>query len=579
MEKRWEIKPAGDPEVVRRLSEAIHVNRHLANLLVQRGITTYEEAKAFFRPSLDDLHDPFLMKDMNRAIDRITMAITRHERILIYGDYDVDGTTSVALLYSFLSEFYDNLGYYIPDRYTEGYGISCKGVDYARENNYTLVIALDCGIKAVEEIAYANRKGVDFVVCDHHLPGEELPEAVAILDPKQPGDAYPYKELSGCGVGFKLMQAYARINGIPFERLVPYLDLVAVSTASDIVPITGENRILVHYGLRQLNTAPRTGLRSIMTLAGLDNKEVTVEDIVFRIGPRINAAGRMESGSRAVELLVSHDRKDAESLSGKINVFNNDRREVDQKITQEALAMISEDPLMVNRKTTVVFNENWHKGVVGIVASRLIETYYRPTVVLTGSNGFLTGSARSVQGFDLYQALEACGDLLENFGGHMYAAGLTLRREKFEEFSRRFEEVVERTITSEQMIPTVYIDEEIRLDEITERFYNILRQMTPFGPGNLAPVFLSRGVRDTGTGRVVGSTGGHLKLELYQGDHGKAFPAIAFNLADKLEIVTGGDPFDVCYTIEENEYRGVKNLQLHIKDIRPSGTEDHLPPE
>lgn len=571
MEKRWEIRPAGDPEVVARLSEAINVNRHLANLLVQRGITTFEEAKAFFRPSLDDLHDPFLMKDMNKAIDRITMAITRHERILIYGDYDVDGTTSVALLYSFFSEFYDNLGYYIPDRYSEGYGISCKGIDYARDNNYSLVIALDCGIKAVDEIAYANRKGVDFVICDHHLPGETLPEAVAILDPKQPGDEYPYKELSGCGVGFKLMQAYARINAIPFEQLVPYLDLVAVSTASDIVPITGENRILVYYGLQQLNTHPRTGLRSIMTLAGLDNKEVTVEDIVFRIGPRINAAGRMESGSRAVELLVSRDRKDAESLSGKINVFNNDRREVDQKITQEALTMIAEDPLMVNRMTTVVFNENWHKGVVGIVASRLIETYYRPTVVLTESNGFLTGSARSVQGFDLYQALEACGDLLETFGGHMYAAGLTLRREKLEEFSSRFEEVVERTITREQMIPTVTIDEEIRLDEITENFFNVLRQMKPFGPGNLAPVFLSRGVRDTGSGRVVGSNGGHLKLELVQGDRGKAFPAIAFNLADKFDIVADGDPFDVCYTLEENEFRGTRTLQLHIKDIKPAG--------
>lgn len=568
MEKRWEIKRAGDSETVKKLSEAINVNLHLANLLVQRGITTYEEARAYFRPSLDDLHDPFLMKDMNRAIDRITTAIDSHERILIYGDYDVDGTTSVALLYSFFKAFYDNLGYYIPDRYSEGYGISCKGIDFARENNYSLVIALDCGIKAVEEIRYANSRDIDFVICDHHLPGEVLPEAVAILDPKQPGDEYPFKELSGCGVGFKLMQAYARINDIPFEQLVPYLDLVAVSTASDIVPITGENRILVYHGLQQLNRHPRMGLKSIMLSAGLEGREVTVEDIVFRVGPRINAAGRMESGSRAVDLLVSDDRRAAASISDQINVFNRDRREVDQKITQEALTMISEDPAMVNRRTTVVFHEHWHKGVVGIVASRLIETYYRPTIVLTESNGFLTGSARSVQGFDLYQALEACGDLLETFGGHMYAAGLTLRREKLEAFSERFEAVVEKNITDEQMVPTVVIDEELALDEITDNFFNILKQMTPFGPGNLAPVFMSRGVRDTGNGRVVGNNGGHLKLELTQGSGDKVLPAIAFNMADKYELISQGNPFDICYTIEENEFRGRKTLQLNIKDIK-----------
>jgi len=572
MEKRWEIKRAGDRETVKQLSEAINVNLHLANLLVQRGITTFEEARAYFRPSLDDLHDPFLMKDMNRAIDRITTAIDSHERILIYGDYDVDGTTSVALLYSFFKAFYDNLGYYIPDRYSEGYGISCKGIDFARENNYSLVIALDCGIKAVEEIKYANGRGIDFVICDHHLPGEVLPEAVAILDPKQPGDEYPFKELSGCGVGFKLMQAYARINDIPFEQLVPYLDLVAVSTASDIVPITGENRILVYHGLQQLNRHPRMGLKSIMLSAGLEGREVTVEDIVFRVGPRINAAGRMESGSRAVDLLVSDNRRAAESISDQINVFNRDRREVDQKITQEALTMISDDPAMVNRRTTVVFHEHWHKGVVGIVASRLIETYYRPTIVLTESNGFLTGSARSVQGFDLYQALEACGDLLETFGGHMYAAGLTLRREKLEAFSERFEAVVEKNITDEQMVPTVVIDEELALDEITDNFFNILKQMTPFGPGNLAPVFMSRGVRDTGNGRVVGNNGGHLKLELTQGSGDKVLPAIAFNMADKYELISQGNPFDICYTIEENEFRGRKTLQMNIKDIK--GKED-----
>ena len=568
-EKNWYIKPHGNTEDVEKLSRAINVNPHIANLLVQRGITTYEEARAYFRPSLENPHDPFLMKDMNRAIDRITTAITKNERILIYGDYDVDGTTSVALLFSFFSEFYNNLGYYIPDRYSEGYGISLHGIDYASENNYSLIIALDCGIKAVEEVQYASKKKIDFIVCDHHLPGDIIPEAAAILDPKQPGCDYPYKELSGCGVGFKLMQGYARINDIPFENLIPYLDLVAVSTASDIVPITGENRILVYHGLKQLNDNPCTGLRSIMNSAGLDNKQVTVEDIVFRIGPRINAAGRMKSGSKAVDLLVSKDIKDAGVISEEINSFNVKRREEDQKITKEALSLIAEDASLINRKSTVVYREEWHKGVIGIVASRLIETYYRPTIVLTKSNGFLTGSARSVQGFDLYQALEACSDLLETFGGHMYAAGLTLKKENFETFSNRFEEIVEQRITLEQMTPTVDIDEELDLNEINDKFADVLKQMEPFGPGNLPPVFMSRRVRDTGKGRVVGNNGGHLKLEIIQdGKTSSPLPAIAFNQSYQYELIREGKLFDICYTITENEFRGVKTLQLNVKDIK-----------
>jgi len=571
MEKKWHIKTHGDTGDIEKLSAAINVNPHVAKLLVQRGIKTYEEAKAFFRPSLQDLHDPFLMKDMNKAIDRITTAITKNERILIYGDYDVDGTTSVALLYSFFREFYTNLGYYIPDRYSEGYGISFQGIDYAKENNYSLIIALDCGIKAVEEVKYASRKKIDFIVCDHHLPADTIPDAAAILDPKQPGCDYPYKELSGCGVGFKLMEGYARINDVPFENLIPYLDLVAVSTASDIVPITGENRILVYHGLKQLNNNPRTGLRSIMHSAGLDNKKVTVEDIVFRVGPRINAAGRMKSGSKAVDLLIAEDSKDAGLISGEINNFNLERREEDQKITKEALSMISEDPMQVNRKSTVVYNEEWHKGVIGIVASRLIETYYRPTIVLTESNGFLTGSARSVQGFDLYQALESCSDLLETFGGHMYAAGLTLKKENFEAFSSRFEKIVDARITREQMIPSIDIDDELDLDEITDKFADILNQMEPFGPGNMPPVFVTRNVRDAGAGKVVGNNAGHLKLDLIQdGKTTHPFPAIAFNQSHRYELIREGKFFDICYTITENELRGTKTLQLTIKDIKVS---------
>lgn len=573
MEKNWRLKPPGDPVEVRKLAEAIHVNEHMARLLRQRGIHTYDEAKAFFRPDLSDLHDPFLMKDMNRAIDRITTAINRNERILVYGDYDVDGTTSVALIYSFFSSFYKNIDYYIPDRYSEGYGISYKGIDWAFDNNFSLVIALDCGIKAIDKISYATKKKIEFIICDHHLPGDRVPDATAILDPKQHGCSYPDKDLSGCGVGFKLMQGYAKINNIPFETLVPYLDLVAVSIASDIVPITGENRILAYYGMKQLNENPRIGLKSIIHLAGIRDKEIEVEDVVFRIGPRINAAGRIESGRKAVELLVEEDVSFAKTMGEKIDVFNTERRKIDQEITREAMAMLSGDPFLANRKSTVLFQEHWHKGVVGIVASRLIEQYYRPTVILTESEGKVTGSARSVDGFDLYQALDSCSDLLESFGGHMYAAGITLKKENVEPFREKFEAVVDASITDDMLIPRIEVDDELDFREITEAFYRVLRQMKPFGPGNMSPVFVTRGVRDIGTGRVVGSNGGHLKLDLVQEkDPSRTLPAIAFNQAHHLDKI--GGIMDICYTIEENEFRGKTTLQLQIKDIKSADPQD-----
>lgn len=569
MEKNWRLKPAGDPAGIRVLEKAINVNEHMARLLIQRGITSYEEARNFFRPSLDDLHDPFLMKDMNRAIDRITTAIDRNEKILVYGDYDVDGTTSVALIYSFFRSIYKNIGYYIPDRYTEGYGISRKGVDFAAANNFSLVIALDCGIKAVDKIAYAGKKNVDFIVCDHHLPGDKIPDAVAILDPKQPDCSYPDKNLSGCGVGFKLLQGYARINDIPFENLTHYLDLVAVSIASDIVPITGENRILAYYGLKKLNENPGTGLKSILHLAGIKDKVIEVEDIVFRIGPRINAAGRIESGRKAVELLVEEDQSFARAMGEKIDQYNQERRKIDQEITREALTMLSEDPFLAGRKSTVLFQEHWHKGVVGIVASRLIEQYYKPTIILTESEGLVTGSARSVDGFDLYQALDACSDLLESFGGHMYAAGVTLKKENVDTFRNKFEEVVEASITDEMLVPRIDVDDEIDFSVIDEGFYRVLRQMSPFGPGNMTPVFVTRGVRDIGTGRAVGNNGDHLKLDLVQEkDPARPFPAIAFNQAHHLPKI--GALMDICYTIEENSFRGNTTLQLQIKDIKPA---------
>jgi single-stranded-DNA-specific exonuclease len=568
MEKRWVIKERGDSAVVKQLAGALNVSESLANLMVQRNITSKEEAQTFFNPSLDYLHDPFMMKDMNIAVDRLSTAIKKNEKILVYGDYDVDGTTAVALVYSFLKEQFSNIDYYIPNRYKEGYGVSFQGIDFAAENNCKVVITLDCGIKAVEKIRYAKSKGIDVIVCDHHYPGDEIPKALAVLDPKQPGCSYPFKELSGCGVGFKLIHAYSKIQGIPFNSITHYLDLVAVSIASDIVPITGENRVMAYFGLKQLNEAPCTGLKEIIKEAEVF-RTLTVEDVVFKIGPRINAAGRMETGSKAVELLIANDSKLATGISKEINNFNIERRSVDRVITTEAMRMISEDQRTGNAKTTVLYNPAWKKGVIGIVASRLIETYYRPTVILTESNGFATGSARSVQGYDLYQAIEACSDLLESFGGHMFAAGLTLKKENIQPFIERFEQYVNSTITEDQLLPRVFIDTELSFSEINEEFFRVMSQFQPFGPENMSPIFISRNVFDTGTGRMVGSSGEHLKLDLCQETVTmKSLPAIAFNLANNFEYIKKGIPFDICYSIEMNEFRGNKNLQLNIRDIK-----------
>jgi single-stranded-DNA-specific exonuclease len=568
MDKRWVIKEKGDSAVVKQLAGALKISEALANLMVQRNITSPEEALAFFEPDLGYLHDPFMMKDMNIAVERISTAIKKNEKILVYGDYDVDGTTAVALMYSFLKEQYSSVEYYIPDRYREGYGVSFIGIDYAFQNNCKVMITLDCGIKAVEKVKYARSKGIDVIVCDHHYPGDEIPKAVAVLDPKQPGCNYPYKELSGCGVGFKLVQAYSRVHGMPFSKIAGYLDLVAVSIASDIVPLTGENRVLTYFGLKQLNESPRTGLKEIIREAEVC-RALTVEDVVFKIGPRINAAGRMETGSKVVELLVASDIKLAAGISKEINSFNIERRNVDRSITTEAMRMISEDQRTVNAKTTVLFNPSWKKGVIGIVASRLIETYYRPTVILTESNGFATGSARSVQGYDLYQAIEACSDLLESFGGHMFAAGLTLKKENIKPFMARFEQYVNDTITEEQLVPRVFVDSELSFAEINEEFFTFLNKFQPFGPENMSPVFVSRNVFDTGTARMVGSSGEHLKLDLCHEPTGrKTFPAIAFSQAEHFEYIKAGKPMDVCYSIEMNEFRGNRNLQLNIRDIK-----------
>jgi single-stranded-DNA-specific exonuclease len=568
MEKRWVVKEMGDPAVIKQLARALGVSESLANLMVQRNIASADEAHAFFNPSLDYLHDPFLMKDMNIAVDRISAAVKRNERILVYGDYDVDGTTAVALMYSFLKDQYSNVEYYIPDRYKEGYGVSIQGIDFAYQNNCKVVITLDCGIKAVEKVKYARSKGLDVIICDHHYPGEEIPKALAVLDPKQPSCSYPYKELSGCGVGFKLVQAYSRVHGIPFSKISHYLDLVAVSIASDIVPITGENRVMAYFGLKRLNECPRTGLREIIRESEV-TKSITIEDVVFKIGPRINAAGRMETGSKAVDLLVSNDTRLANGISKEINNFNIERRSVDRIITTEAMRMIAEDQRTVNSRTTVLFNPTWKKGVIGIVASRLIETYYRPTVILTESNGFATGSARSVQGYDLYQAIEACSDLLESFGGHMFAAGLTLKKENIRPFKDRFEHFVNSTITEEQLVPRIFIDTELSFSEINEDFFKTMSQFQPFGPENMSPVFVSRNVFDTGSGRMVGSSGEHLKLDLCHESTGqKSFSAIAFSQADHFEYIKAGNPFDICYSLEMNEFRGNKNLQLNVRDIK-----------
>lgn len=569
MEKIWELKKQGDPNEIKHLSAALNVNMTIARLLVQRGITTFNEAKAFFRPRLSDLHDPFLMKDMDKAVARLEQAIANQEKVLVYGDYDVDGTTSVALMYTFLKPRLEHIEYYIPDRYSEGYGISPKSIDYAASSGFSLIIALDCGIKAVDKISNAKQRGLDFVICDHHNPDDEVPPAVAVLDPKQPDCNYPYKELSGCGVGFKLLQAYCQKNNVELEEIYDLLDLVVVSIASDIVPITGENRVLAYYGLKKLNSNPGMGLQTIINLAGINGSDITISDIVFKIGPRLNASGRIEHGKKSVQILVSNDEDKSDILGEEIDSFNEIRKTLDRDITQDALDMIEKDPEMKNMNSTVLYNRDWHKGVVGIVASRVTEQFYRPTIILTESNGLATGSARSVKDFDLYEAIGQCSDLLESYGGHMYAAGLTLKIENVPEFRRRFEEIVTSQLTDLSQVQTVEVDAKITLSEITPRFYRILKQFAPFGPHNMTPVFVTEDVFDAGTSRLVGKNQEHLKLDLVEPDvNSGIFPGIAFNQSDKFDLITSGLPFDVCYSITENEYRGKTSLQLFIRDIK-----------
>jgi single-stranded-DNA-specific exonuclease len=569
MEKEWVNRTPGEFKEVSSLASALGIDSVLAGLLVQRGVKTFDQARVFFRPTLDDLHDPFLMKNMGRATERLMTAIRRNENIMVYGDYDVDGTTSVAMVYSFLKLRYPNLSYYIPDRYSEGYGISKKAIDFAGDSNISLIIALDCGIKAVEKIRYAKDKNIDFIICDHHTPGDTVPEAAALLDPKQPGCQYPFKELSGCGVGFKLLQALTKSSDYRWEELLKFLDLVVVSIASDIVPITGENRVLAHYGLRQLNECACIGLRSIMKLAGIENKHITIDDIVFKIGPRINAAGRMKSGNKAVELLTSCDDFLAGEIGDVIDIFNNDRKTIDRIITQEAIKMIAADSTYPMKKSTVLFNPEWHKGVIGIVASRLIETYFRPTVILTESNGFATGSARSVPGFDVYQVIEACSDLFENFGGHMYAAGMTMKLENVESFRKRFEELVTANITPEQLYPKIEVDSSISIKDIDQKFCRILRQFQPFGPDNPAPVFMAKDLVSNGSIKIVGPRKEHLKMEVFSEDApGHVFQSIAFNQAEHYRLLSLGIPFDACFTIEENEFHGKITWQLNIRDLK-----------
>ena len=579
IEKRWIEKESGDGEVVESLSQTLNIDRLLSNLLVQRGISNYDEAKSFFRPEISKLHDPFMMKDMDKAISRIEEAIKTNEKILIYGDYDVDGTTAVALVYLFIKSIYKNVDFYIPDRYDEGYGISYKGIEYAFNNNFKLIIALDCGIKAVEKVDFAKSKNVDFIICDHHRPGMEIPPAIAVLDAKRDDCNYPYKELSGCGVGFKLVQAFAQKSNIAFENIEKYLDLVAISIASDIVPITGENRILAYYGLKSINKNPRPGIEAILkysnivrtnvprTEEGVLNKILTISDIVFMVGPRINAAGRIESANNSVKLLVTNDNDYADQIGKQINNLNTERRNLDIQITQDAIEMLQNDKFIAEKKSTIVYHPEWHKGVIGIVASRLTEFCYRPTIVFTKSNDLITGSARSVKDFDIYNAIDACSEYLEHFGGHKYAAGLSLKTENYIPFCKKFEEVVSSTIENHLLIPEIEIDSRLNLNEINSKFFRILKQFAPFGPGNMAPIFLTDSVIDTGYARVVGKN--HLKLKVVQTEiNGFPFDAIAFQQGEYFQKVKNNTPFNICYHIDENEWNGQKNKQLNIKDIR-----------
>ena len=568
MQKSWRIKKPADINDLKHLSAALNVDMAIANLLIQRGIKTFSEARSFFRPKLTDLHDPFLMKDMDKAVARIKKAIDNDEKVMIYGDYDVDGTTSVALMYSFLRSRLTNLDYYIPDRYMEGYGISRLSIEYAAENKFSLVIVLDCGIKAVDKIAYAKELGIDFIICDHHNPDDKIPEAVAVLDPKQLDCSYPFKELSGCGVGFKLIQAYCLNQGIPEEVAFELLDLVVVSIASDIVPLTGENRTLAYFGLQKLNSNPSTGLKTIIKYAGLTG-EIKINDIVFKIGPRLNASGRIEHGKKSVAILLAEDAKELDDLGIEINSYNEIRKTLDRDITQEALEIIEKSEFYKGRKSTVIYNRDWHKGVVGIVASRLTEYYYRPTVVLTESNGLATGSARSVGEFDLYEAIGACADLLESYGGHMYAAGLSMKLENVAEFSRRFEQVVRDSISEEQMKQSIEIDAKISLSDLSPKFLRLLNQFEPFGPHNMTPTFLTENVFDYGSSRLVGKNNEHLKLDLMEANRSSAvFSGIAFSQSDHLEMIKKSIPFDICYSVTENEYRGKTYMQLNVRDIK-----------
>ena len=570
MNHKWNYRPITQEqaEISRALAQELGISPVLGRLLVQRGITKAQDAKKFFRPQLPDLHDPFLMKDMDIAVERLNMAMGKKERILIYGDYDVDGTTAVALVYKFIQQFYSNLDYYIPDRYNEGYGISKKGVDYAAETGVGLIIVLDCGIKAVEEIAYAKEKGIDFIICDHHVPDDVLPPAVAILNAKRLDNTYPYTHLSGCGVGFKFMQAFAISNGIEFHHLIPLLDLTAVSIASDIVPIMGENRILAYHGLKQLNGNPSVGLKAIIDVCGLSEKEITVSDIVFKIGPRINASGRIQNGKEAVDLLIEKDFSAALEKAGQINQYNETRKDLDKSMTEEANKIVAELEGLADRRSIVLYNEDWHKGVIGIVASRLTEIYYRPAVVLTRTDDMATGSARSVSGFDVYKAIEHCRDLLENFGGHTYAAGLSMKVENVQAFTERFESFVSEHILPEQTSAVIDIDAEIDFKDITPKFFNELKRFNPFGPDNHKAVFCTHHVYAYGTSKVVGRDQEHIKLELVDNKSNNVMNGIAFGQSSHVRYIKTKRSFDICYTIEENTHKRGE-VQLQIEDIKP----------
>jgi single-stranded-DNA-specific exonuclease len=550
------------------LAEELGISPILTQLLAQRGITSFDDAKKYFRPDLAHLHDPFLMPDMDKAIERLNLALGRKEKILVYGDYDVDGTTAVSLVYKFLLQFTSSIDYYLPDRYTEGYGISYTGIDYAAAHGFSLVIALDCGIKAVEKIEYAKELGVDFIICDHHMPDAKLPDAVAVLDAKRIDSQYPYDHLSGCGVGFKLMQAFAINNDIDLALLYQLLDLVVVSIASDIVPITGENRVLAYYGLKKLNSSPSLGLKSIIDICGLNDKDITISDIVFKIGPRINASGRIQKAREAVDLLVARDEIFAREKSDCINQYNQTRKDLDKTITDEAAAILDKLEELSNQKSIVVYNSEWHKGVIGIVASRLTELYYRPSIVLTKSNGLATGSARSVPGFDIYKAIETCRDLLENFGGHTYAAGLSLKEENVDPFTKRFEAYVAENILPEQQHPLTDIDATIEFRDITPKFFRVLKQFSPFGPENMKPVFCTKRVFDYGTSRLVGKEQEHLKMELVDSSSENVMNGIAFRMWEFNDYLKALNPLDICYTLEENTFNGNTTVQLMIKDIK-----------